>query len=86
MISLWCVELEGRKKKTIYFISEYSNEWIPRFLFKLIHFEGGLSGNISKEGNRTITFKLPYPDSDKLFIKVLGNEYRIKGPWNINIE
>ena len=49
-------------------------------------FEGGLSGNISKEGNRTITFKLPYPDSDKLFIKVLGNEYRIKGPWNINIE
>lgn len=49
-------------------------------------FEGGLSGNISKDGNRTITFKLPYPDSNKLFIKVLGNEYKIKGPWNINIE
>ena len=49
-------------------------------------FEGGLSGNISTDGNRTITFKLPYPSSNKLFIKVLGNEYKIKGPWNINIE
>ena len=49
-------------------------------------FEGGLSENISKNGNRTITFKLPYQSSNKLFIKVLGNEYKIKGPWNINIE
>ena len=49
-------------------------------------FEGGLSGNISTDGNRTITFKLPYPSSNKLFIKVLGNEYKIKGPWDINIE
>lgn len=49
-------------------------------------FEGGLSGNISEDGNRTITFKLPYPYSNKLSIKVLGSEYKIKGPWNINIE
>ena len=49
-------------------------------------FEGGLSGSISKDGNRTITFKLPYPDSDKLFVKVLGNEYKVKGPWSIKIQ
>ena len=49
-------------------------------------FEDGLSGNISKDGNRTITFKLPYTESDKLFIRVLGNEYMIKGPWNIKVE
>ena len=49
-------------------------------------FEGGLSGSISKDGNRTITFKLPYPYSDKLFVKVLGNEYKVKGPWSIKIQ
>ncbi|MBQ3422078.1 MAG: hypothetical protein IJH34_10505 [Romboutsia sp.] len=49
-------------------------------------FEGGLSGSISKDGNRTITFKLPYPDSDKLFVKVLGNEYKVKGHWSIKIQ
>ena len=49
-------------------------------------FEGGLSGGISKDGNRTITFKLPYPYSDKLFVKVLGNEYKVKGPWSIKIQ
>lgn len=43
-------------------------------------FEEGLSGNISKDGNRTITFKLPKQNDDKLFIKVLGSEYKIKGP------
>ena len=43
-------------------------------------FEDGLSGNISKDGNRTITFKLPKQNDDKLFIKVLGSEYKIKGP------
>ena len=41
-------------------------------------FEDGLSGNISKDGNRTITFKLPALNDDKLFIKVLGSEYEIK--------
>lgn len=49
-------------------------------------FEEGLSGNISKDGNRTITFKLPYPNDYKLFIKVLGSEYEIKGPWKISID
>ena len=49
-------------------------------------FEEGLSGNISKDGNRTITFKLPYLNDDKLFIKVLGSEYEIKGPWKISID
>ena len=49
-------------------------------------FEGGLSGSMSKDGNRTITFKLPYLDSDKLFVRVLGNEYKVKGPWNIKIQ
>ena len=49
-------------------------------------FEDGLSGNISKDGNRTITFKLPALNDDKLFIKVLGSEYEIKGPWKISID
>ena len=49
-------------------------------------FEDGLSGNISKDGNRTITFKLPKQNDDKLFIKVLGSEYEIKGPWKISID
>ena len=49
-------------------------------------FEDGLSGNISKDGNRTITFKLPKQNEDKLFIKVLGSEYEIKGPWKISID
>ena len=49
-------------------------------------FEDGLSGNISKDGNRTITFKLPALNDDKLFIKVLGSEYKIKGPWKISID
>ena len=49
-------------------------------------FEDGLSGNISKDGNRTITFKLPNQNDDKLFIKVLGSEYEIKGPWKISID
>ena len=49
-------------------------------------FEEGLSGNISKDGNRTITFKLPKQNDDKLFIKVLGSEYEIKGPWKIIID
>lgn len=49
-------------------------------------FEDGLSGNISKDGNRTITFKLPKQNDDKLFIKVLGSEYKIKGPWKISID
>lgn len=49
-------------------------------------FEDGLSGNISKDGNRTITFKLPKQNDDKLFIKVLGGEYEIKGPWKISID
>ncbi|MDY3960398.1 hypothetical protein [Romboutsia timonensis] len=49
-------------------------------------FEEGLSGNISKDGNRTITFKLPALNDDKLFIKVLGSEYEIKGPWKISID
>ena len=49
-------------------------------------FEEGLSGNISKDGNRTITFKLPKQNDDKLFIKVLGSEYEIKGPWKISID
>ena len=49
-------------------------------------FEDGLSGNISKDGNRTITFKLPKQNDDKLFIKVLGSEYEIKGHWKISID
>lgn len=49
-------------------------------------FEEGISGNISKAGNRTITFKLPKQNDDKLFIKVLGSEYKIKGPWKISID
>ena len=49
-------------------------------------FEEGISGNISKAGNRTITFKLPKQNDDKLFIKVLGSEYEIKGPWKISID
>ena len=40
----------------------------------------------TKDGNRTITFKLPKQNDDKLFIKVLGSEYEIKGPWKIIID
>ena len=34
-------------------------------------FEDGLSGNISKDGNRTITFKLPALNDDKLFLSLI---------------
>lgn len=49
-------------------------------------FESGLSGGTTEDGNQTIIFTLPYPDSDKLYIKVLGSIYKIKGDWTIKIK
>lgn len=49
-------------------------------------FESGLSGGATEEGNETISFTLPYPNEDKLYIKVLGSIYRVKGDWSITIE
>ena len=48
-------------------------------------FEGGFSGGMTESG-MIWTFKLPYPQADKLYIKVLGREYKIHGSWNISIE
>lgn len=49
-------------------------------------FEGGLSVGAEDENLYSYTFKLPYPKSDKLYIKLEGNRYNIKGNWSFTIE
>lgn len=52
-------------------------------------FEGGLSGFRDIEDEkyvRELSFKLPYVDADKLFVKIRGSEYRIMGPWEMVVD
>ncbi len=49
-------------------------------------FEGGLSGGWYGESGIEWNFKLPYPEADKLYIKIKGSNYKIEGPWEILID
>ena len=48
--------------------------------------KGGISVGTEDENLYSYTFKLPYPKSDKLYIKFEGNRYNIKGNWSFTIE
>lgn len=50
------------------------------------YFDSGLSGSLLSNYSIEWNFILPYPDSDKLFVKILGSEYKIKGDWKLTIE
>lgn len=49
-------------------------------------FEGGVSGAIESDNSYSYTFKLPYPDSDKLYIKFEVSDYKIEGKWSFKLE
>lgn len=49
-------------------------------------FEGGLSTTVNSDDTREITFKIPDINSDKIFVKIIGSDYKIKGDWDIVIE
>lgn len=50
------------------------------------YFDSGLSGSLLSNYSIEWNFILPYPDSNKLFVKILGSEYKIKGNWKLTIE
>lgn len=49
-------------------------------------FETGTSGSILEENRWEISFDLPYPNENKLYIKLKDNSYKIEGNWNLVIE
>jgi hypothetical protein len=49
-------------------------------------FEGGISGGVEDENVHSYTFKLPYPKTNKLFIKLEINRYKIAGNWSFTVD
>lgn len=63
--------------KSIKGIKDYENNYT-------IYVE--VSGAIESDNSYSYKFKLPYPDSDKLYIKFEGSDYKIEGKWSFKLE